>query len=69
MAKRTKKRKNKKSSSVFGALVFEIVAVAMFLFLFTQARAERQAAATASPAFPIVQGMFEQTPLQSVFSR
>ncbi|MFK7769114.1 MAG: hypothetical protein AB8B55_17960 [Mariniblastus sp.] len=68
--KRTRKkstRRNKKSSSVFGALILEIVAVLLFMFLFTQARAERQAAVTPSLDAPVVQGMFEQTPLQNIF--
>lgn len=71
MAKRTKKRKSKKSSPVLGTLILQAIGIAAFMFLFTHARAERQAAASApapsTPSIAAVQNMFEQTPLKSIF--
>ena len=62
-----RKRRKKKSSSVFGALVIEGLAIVVLIFLFSQARAERQADDSTRPeALPVLQGMFEQTPFYDI---
>ena len=62
-----RKKRKKQSSSMFGALVIEGLAVVFFIFLFAQARAERQADDSPSrEAIPVLQGMFEQTPFYDI---
>lgn len=67
MARR--KRKKQKSSSLFGAVVIEGLAVVVFVFLFVQARAERQQESELERSgIPVIQQMFEQTPMQLLIS-
>lgn len=62
-----RKKKKKQTTSIFGALMIESLAVALFVFLFVQARAERQQESERS-GFPVIQEMFEQTPVQILMS-
>ena len=64
------RRKRKKSSSVLGAFVIEILALVVFIFLFVQARAERQKASSIEKSgMPVIQEMFQQTPFQDLLAQ
>ena len=65
-----RRKRKKQSSSLFGALVIEGLALVVFVFLFAQARAERQAGNTPNhAAMPVLQGVFEQTPFHDLLSQ
>lgn len=61
------RKKQKKSSSIFGVLTVELLGIVGFTILFIQARAERQQeAGLEQKGFPVIQEMFEQTPFQGI---
>lgn len=64
-----RRKRKKQTSTWFGALVIEGLALVVFVFLFAQAQAERQA--NESPnreSIPVLEGMFEQTPFFDIVS-
>lgn len=63
-------RKRKKSSSVWGAVVIEGLALVVFIFLFVQARAERQQeTGLEKTQLPARQEILEQTPFQDLLAQ
>ena len=65
-----RRKRKKKKTSVFGALIIEALAVIVFVVLFTQARAQRQQEAVNGEATPAaLEVMFEQTPFHDLVAQ